>query len=119
MATSALQIGEFFTSHFQSEGSLLATVETKLRDLENICSEDLDFCFTGQGFDLAIHAKGIVALKSHLTTRVIPAFHKIYDANSPPSTELIRVIQGGNSPWTVCEFKGTGTSKGKNVLMNM
>jgi hypothetical protein len=117
MAFLTEKVTEFFTTQLQREGSMLSSLEARLRDIENIFSEDVAFHFCGQGSKLAVDAQGRDAFKTFIATRLIPCYNSIYDPDRPISTELVRVIGGGESPYVAVEFKGTGTSKGESFLL--
>ncbi len=113
MFPSPEQIAGFFTSQFQQKGEMLSA----LQDLDSMISEDVVFEVPGQGFSLATQGQGIVAFKAFLVTRCVPVATQIFDAIPPRTSEVIRVVGGGNSPRAVAEFKETFTHKGKFPIL--
>lgn len=103
------QIAEFFASQIQQKGDMVAAFQ----DLDSKIAEDIAFEVPGKGFSLAIQGQGLTAFKTYLVTRIVPAAAQMFDAIPPHTSERIRVIGGGDSPWAVVEFRENFSRKGK------
>lgn len=120
MAPSAAQITSLLESYINSQIGRINNGEAggliEVGDSIKLFSDDIDFQIAGQGFGLACHVQGIVALKAHLAAHSSPSLASVMDLSKPMHGEVIRVIGGGESPWAAGVLRSTGTTKNSESL---
>ena len=69
-----------------------------------LIDDNVDAKLMGHDHHMVGDFKGKAAWKEGNRSR----FTSLYDAKSPPKTEFVNVIGGGDSPWACVELKTTG-----------
>ena len=106
MPPSAAHVVATWTAFFQGSG--LAGVQSRLEELPKLVSPDFNLVIIGEDSPLAVNVRGIAALQSCITDKLIPLFSTVVEN---PSLEFIRATGGGEDPWMGIELLSKGTSR--------